>query len=144
MVLTMKTSRTLIFSLLGVLGALAVFTTSEAQQRPQQVTQAKSTNAEREEVGITVYNQNFGLVREIRTVDLAAGRTALEFRDVSEQIEPRTVAIKGLGGQLHVLEQNYRYDLLSPQKLLEKYVGKKVKIYRWNEHTGKEIGRAHV
>jgi hypothetical protein len=111
---------------------------ANAQQKPPQVTQAKSTSDQREEVGITVYNQNFGLVREVRTVDLSAGRTALEFRDVSEQIEPQTVAIKGMGGQLHVLEQNYRYDLLSPQKLLEKYVGKKVKIYRWNEHTGKD------
>jgi hypothetical protein len=102
------------------------------------VTQARSTANEREEVGITVYNQNFGLVREVRTIDLSAGRTALEFRDVSEQIEPQTVAIKSLGGTLHVLEQNYRYDLLSPQKLLEKYVGRKVKVYRPNEKTGKD------
>ncbi len=138
MVLTMTTSRTLLFSGLGALGVLAAISLASAQQRPQQVTQAKSTSDQREEVGITVYNQNFGLVREVRTIDLAAGRTALEFRDVSEQIEPQTVAIKGLGAQLHVLEQNYRYDLLSPQKLLEKYVGKKVKIYRWNEHTGKD------
>jgi len=124
--------------LIAALAFTAITPFAIAQQKPPQVTQAKSTNGEREEVGITVYNQNFGLVREVRTVDLAAGRTALEFRDVSEQIEPQTVAIKGLGGQLHVLEQNYRYDLLSPQKLLEKYVGKKVKIYRWNEHTGKD------
>jgi len=122
--------------LLSALGALTVTSIALAQQRPTQVTQARSTAQEREEVGITVYNQNFGLVREVRTIDLAQGRTALEFRDVSEQIEPETVAIKSLGGQLHVLEQNYRYDLLSPQKLLEKYVGKKVKIYRYNEHTG--------
>jgi hypothetical protein len=125
--------------ILGVLAAvLGVSAFADAQQRPAQVMQARSTNAQREEVGITVYNQNFGLVREVRTVDLAAGRTALEFRDVSEQIEPETVAIKSLGGTLHVLEQNYRYDLLSPQKLLEKYVGRKVKVYRWNEHTGRD------
>ncbi len=117
---------------------MVIATAATAQQRPTQVASAKSTSQEREEVGITVYNQNFGLVREVRHVDLAAGRTALEFRDVSEQIEPQTVAIKALGGQLHVLEQNYRYDLLSPQKLLEKYVGRKVKVYRWNEHTGHE------
>ena len=48
------------------------------------------------------------------------------------------MAIKSLGGTLHVLEQNYRYDLLSPQKLLEKFVGRKVKVYRWNEKTGKD------
>ena len=112
---------------IGALGALSLggfATIASAQQRPAQITQARSTSGEREEVGITVYNQNFGLVREVRNVDLSAGRTALEFRDVSEQIEPETVAIKSLGGTLHVLEQNYRYDLLSPQKLLEKYVGR--------------------
>jgi hypothetical protein len=127
------------FVSLGVLGALAVSSIVAAQQRPQaQVAQQKSTAGEREEVGITVYNQNFGLVREVRTIDLAQGRTALEFRDVSEQIEPQTVAIKSLvpGAQLHVLEQNYRYDLLSPQTLLAKYVGKKVKVYRYNDKTG--------
>ncbi|CAN5150934.1 DUF4139 domain-containing protein [soil metagenome] len=103
----------------------------------------KSTAEQRQEVGITIYNQNFGLVREIRTIDLPAGagaRSLLEFRDVSERIQTQTVSIKSLtpGAQLRVLEQNYRYDLLSPQKLLEKYVGKKVKVYRWNEKTGKD------
>jgi hypothetical protein len=99
---------------------------------------AKSTSQQRDEVSITVYNQNFGLVREVRTMDLPSGRTALEFADVSQQIQPETVSIKALTGQLHVLEQNYRYDLLSPQKLLEKYVGKHVKVYRRNEKTGAE------
>ncbi|CAN5150537.1 DUF4139 domain-containing protein [soil metagenome] len=101
----------------------------------------KSTAQQREEVGITIYNQNFGLVREVRTIDLPTGRSFLEFRDVSERIQTETVSIKSLtpgAGQLRVLEQNYRYDLLSPQKLLEKYVGKKVKVYRWNEKTGKD------
>ncbi len=123
---------------LAALVAIAASSVAVAQQRPSQVAQAASTQSQREEVGITVYNQNFGLVREVRSVDLPVGRTALEFRDVSEQIEPETVAIKSLGGQIHVLEQNYRYDLLSPQKLLEKYVGRRVKVYRWNEHTGHE------
>jgi hypothetical protein len=124
------------WSLLGSLAVVAVATPLLAQQT--HVNQARSTNAQRQEVGITVYNQNFGLVREVREIDVPAGRTELEFRDVSQSIEPQTVAIKSLGGRLNVLEQNYRYDLLSPQKLLEKYVGKKVKVYRWNEHTGKD------
>ena len=100
---------------------------------------AKVSNAkDRQDVSITVYNQNFGLVREVRDVDTGKGRVSLEFREVSSQIQPETVAIKSLGGGLSVLEQNYRYDLLSPEKLLEKYVGKKVKVYRWNEKLGKE------
>lgn len=104
---------------------------------------AKSTAAQREEVSITVYNQNFGLVREIRNVDLGTGRIALELRDVAATIQPATVSIKSLGapgngGALKVLEQNYRYDLLSPQTLLAKYVGRKIKVYRFNEKLGTE------
>jgi hypothetical protein len=98
----------------------------------------KSGATSREKVAITVYNQNFGLVREIRTIELAEGRVALEYADVSAHIQPETVALKALddASSLSVLEQNYRYDLLTPQKLLEKYVGKRVKVYRWNEKLG--------
>jgi hypothetical protein len=65
---------------------------------------------------------------------------SLEYRDVSAHIQPETVHIKSLDGDdlLTVMEQNYRYDLLSPQKLLEKYVDKKIKVYRYNEKLGRE------
>jgi hypothetical protein len=53
------------------------------------VAQAGRTTADqRQAVTITVYNQNFGLVREVRAVELARGQAALEFRDVASQIEP--------------------------------------------------------
>ncbi len=104
------------------------------------VLEKKSGAATREKVAITVYNQNFGLVREIRTVELGEGRVSLEYSDVSGHIQPETVAIKALddANAVSVLEQNYRYDLLTPGKLLEKYVGKKVKVYRWNEALGRD------
>jgi hypothetical protein len=100
----------------------------------------RSEAAQREEVAITVYNSNFGLVREIRSVELAEGMNALEFRDVAAQIQPETVHVKSLVNEqsLRVFEQNYRYDLLSPWTLLAKYVGKKVKVVRWNEKTNKD------
>jgi len=121
------------------LGGCGVAIGASAQQQPKPA-QMKSTSEQRSEVSITVYNQNFGLVREVRDIDLANGRVALEFRDVAGQIQPETVAIKSLLGpnQLRVLEQNYRFDLLSPAKLLEKYVGRKIKVYRYNEKTGRE------
>src|SRR4051812_28312800 len=77
---------------------------------PAPAAQARtSTSQQRKEVGITVYNDGFGLVREVRDVEMASGRVALEFRDVSTQIQPETVAIKPKsGGRLNVLEQNYR------------------------------------
>jgi hypothetical protein len=109
----------------------------------QQAATAKISPAkDRTEVSITVYNQNFGLVREIRDIDLGKGRVALEFREVASLIQPETVSIKPIAvpNGINVLEQNYRYDLLSPEKLLEKYVGKKIKVYRWNEKLGREDG----
>jgi len=98
-----------------------------------------STAAQRTTIAVTVYNNNTGLVREVRNVDLGAGRVSLEFRDVSTAIEPATVHVKSLSdGAFSVLEQNYRYDLLTPEKLLEKSVGKTIRIYRLNKETGKE------
>jgi len=91
-----------------------------------------------EQVSITVYNQNFGLVREVRSARLGKGQVELSYGDVSAHIQPETVHIKSLNGEgsLSVLEQNYRYDLLTPDTLLKKYLGKTVKVYRYNEHTG--------
>ena len=97
-----------------------------------------------EQVSLTVYNQNFGLVREVRRVQLGKGRIELSYADVSAHIQPETVHIKSLSGDadLNVLEQNYRYDLLTPEALLKKYLGKTVKVYRYNEGTGKDESRA--
>jgi hypothetical protein len=98
----------------------------------------RSTAADRESVAITVYNQNFGLVREIRNVPVGVGRIELEFGDVASAIQTETVHIQSLNAPFQVLEQNYQYDLLSPQKLLEKYVGRTVKVYRFNPETERE------
>ena len=98
----------------------------------------RSTAADRESVAITVYNQNFGLVREIRNIPVGIGRVELEFGDVASAIQTETVHIRSLNAPFQILEQNYRYDLLSPQKLLEKYVGRTVKVYRFNPETERE------
>ncbi len=97
----------------------------------------RSTAADRESVSVTVYNQNFGLVREVRALDLGRGPISLEYGDVASGIQPETVHVLPLGGSgLRLLEQNYQFDLLNPQKLLEKYVGRTVNVYRTNPLTG--------
>ena len=103
------------------------------------VQRASGSNT-REKVAITIYNSNFGLVREVRRLELAQGRVELSYADVSAHIQPETVHLKPLDAPdaLEVLEQNYRYDLLTPEKLLEKYVGKQVKVVRYNEKLGTE------
>jgi hypothetical protein len=99
-----------------------------------------STLKDQQDVSVTIYNSNLGLVKDTRTVDLKPGVLELMFMDVAAKIDPTTVHIKSLvnGSSLNVLEQNYEYDLLSPQKLLEKFVGQKVQLATINPETKKE------
>lgn len=91
-------------------------------------------------VAVTIYNVNLGLVKDQREIRLPRGTGGLRFMDVASQIIPTSVYIKSLTNpdSLHVLEQNYEYDLLNPQKLLDKYVGKEVKLYYKNPYTERE------
>ena len=98
------------------------------------------TLKDQQNVSITIYNSNIGLVKDTRLIDLKSGIHELKFMDVAAKIDPTTVHIKSLlnGSSLNVLEQNYEYDLLSPQKLLEKFVGQKVQLATINPETKKE------
>ncbi len=91
-------------------------------------------------MAVTVYNSNFGLVRERRRVALAKGRVELSYADVAAQLSPESVHLRSLGEPeaLTVYEQNYRYDLLTPETLLKKYVGKTLRVVRYNETLGRE------
>ena len=88
--------------------------------------------SDQESVSVTVYNSDIGLVRDIRQLQLPAGRAELRFGDVAAKIMPQTVHIKSItdANQLHVLEQNYEYDLLTPRKLLDKFVGKEIMVLK--------------
>lgn len=99
-----------------------------------------SDKADRESLSVTVYNQNIGVVRERRRLKLGRGLVELSFKDVSAFVQPQTVRLASTtqGALFEVLEQNYRYDLLTPAKLLEKHVGKQISVYRYSEKTGSE------
>lgn len=92
--------------------------------------------AQGREVSVTIYNSDLALVEDTRPLDLKAGRQKLEFKDVSAQIRPETVSLSAPG--VSILEQNFDYDLLTPDKLMEKAVGQQVKIVRTNPGDGKE------
>jgi hypothetical protein len=119
-------SITLIFFIFSIqIGDAAPLTSSLKDQR---------------DMAVTIYNSNIGLVKDIRLIELKPGVHELKFMDVAAKIDPTTVHIKSLinGSSLNVLEQNYEYDLLNPQKLLEKYVGQKVQLATINPETKKE------
>lgn len=109
-----------------LVGSLAAASTALAQ------TKAISTKADQQSVSLTVYNSNLALVKDVRHMRLPAGKVQLRFAGVASAIEPATVRIVSLTDpkQLTVLQQDYRYDLLSPQKLLRHYVGKQVTLVR--------------
>ena len=83
------------------------------------------------DVMVTIYNGNLGLVKDVRETRLPVGLHETEFADVAAQIDPTTVHLKSLTDPtgLRILEQNYEYDLLSSAKLMEKYVGRMVRLY---------------
>ncbi|PTD28122.1 DUF4139 domain-containing protein [Sphingomonas fennica] len=88
------------------------------------------------DVAVTIYNNDIALVQDARTLTVPAGRSRQEFPDVSAQIRPETASLSGAG--IAIVEQNFDYDLLSPDKLMEKAVGQTITIVRTNPATGAE------
>jgi len=99
-------------------------------------TAASAQQAADKSLKLTIYNSNLALVEHVRPLTLAAGRHRIEFAGVSAEIMSQTVSFAGAG--LSVIEQNFDYDLLTPQKLMEKAVGSRVRIVRTNPGTGGE------
>jgi hypothetical protein len=95
-----------------------------------------STLDDQTSVAVTIYNQDLALVRDARKLGVEPGQQTLAFREVSAKIRPQTALLAAPG--LQVLEQNFEYDLLSPQSLLEKYVGQKVTLVKTHPTTGEE------
>jgi hypothetical protein len=97
------------------------------------------TTSARSSLGITIYNDGQALVRDARRVTLARGTQRIAFRDVAATIRPETASLKAVSGAgFELLEQNFDFDLLTPEALLHKYVGRQVKVIRTNPATGAE------
>lgn len=87
-------------------------------------------------LALTIYNQNLALVEDVRRLTLPAGRSRQEFPGVSASIRPETVSLSGAG--LSVVEQNFDFDLLTPDKLMTAAVGDEIGLVRINPATGSE------
>lgn len=102
---------------------------------PLKIIEIKSSATDQQTLALTVYHDDLALVRDSRTVHLPPGISQLAFIDVSAQLHPETAQL--YGGPM-VLEQSFDYDLLSPRKLLEKYVGRQVGLVHTHPETGEE------
>ena len=92
----------------------------------------QTTLDDQAELSLTVYNSDIALVRDVRNLNLSRGVGNLRFMDIAATVNPTTVHFRSLTEpqQVSVLEQNYEYDLLEPDKLLRKYVGREVTLMR--------------
>jgi hypothetical protein len=119
----------------AVAAALSVqsVTLGAAVERP-------STLADQQSVAVTIYNENLALIKDTRRIALEQGANRLALREVSGQMRPETASLRSLShpGSLALLEQNFDFDLLTPAKLLEKNVGRSVRIVRLHPTTGVE------
>ncbi len=79
---------------------------------------------------LTVYNQDLALVRQVRTIPVQQGTFPFRFEDVTTRIDATSVALETLSGPpLTILEQNYAYDLVNDQKVLEKSLGQTLTFF---------------
>ena len=113
------------FARIFAAASLALLSISTVQAQPNQ------------KLSLTIYNQDLALIEDVRHLDLAAGRSKLEFKDVSAHIRPETVTLTAAG--VGIVEQNFDFDLLTPEKMMEKAVGKQVQIVRTNPGNGQEV-----
>jgi len=94
-------------------------------------------------VGLTVYNDNFGVIKETRNMSFEKGANTVKFTDVASAIDPTSVNFKCLSspGAVSILEQNYEYDLVNSDSLLKRYIDKNVTVLLKGSgaDTGKEL-----
>ena len=119
--------------LAGLMGASLV---SWAAPRDEVV----STSADQQGVAVTIYNDNLALVKDARRVRLERDFNQLAWREVSAQMRPETAQLRNVSNPagFRLQEQNFDFDVLTPQKLLDKYVGRDVTVIKVNPATGAE------
>jgi hypothetical protein len=138
----MRVGLWLVGALLAVGGLVPVPTHPDASAAaPAAPAQGSSTLDDQTELALTVYNSNIALIRDVRTLQLPRGTFDLQFMDIAATVNPATVHFRSLSepNRVSVLEQNYEYDLLEPDKLLRKYVGRDVTLVRRREENGRTI-----
>ncbi len=73
----------------------------------------------------------FGVVKEVRSIPIEQGKHSLRFTDVAAFIDPTSVSFVDLTDPTtSVLEQNFEFDLVSPEKLLERYIDREITVVR--------------
>ncbi len=82
-----------------------------------------------EEISLTVYNDDLGIVKIADNMSFSSGIQTMTFTDVAKRVDPTSVRLTTEIGGIKILEQNFRYDLVNSQKVLERYLDKRINIW---------------
>ena len=121
---------------LGMLAATALGSVAAYSQNNPALDIGDPDATAQGDVAVTIYNNDLALVQDVRTLNIAQGRSRVEFPDVSARIRPQTLSF--YAPDTTIIEQNFDYDLLTPTKLMEKAIGQTVTLIRTNPATGTE------
>ncbi len=92
---------------------------------------AATASGQQRELAITIYNNDLAVVKDIRELGLKKGISELKYQEVAAAIDPTSVHFKSLTApdKVAIIEQNYEYDLVSSDKIAEKYLDKEITVY---------------
>lgn len=109
-----------------ILAVTATLCSSVALAQDGQISPSKG-------ISLTIYNQNFGLVRDSRQMSLKNGINYVSCQDVAAKIDPTSVSFTSLTAPNAVVvrEQNYKYDLIDPNTILNKSIGKPARFKQY-------------
>ena len=95
----------------------------------------------RTDVALTVYNDDLALVRDTRAFDVPSGESVVRFEDVAARIDPATVVVRSVTAaeRLAVIEQTFAFDLISPERLLERWVGRDVELVETGDRLRERV-----
>lgn len=110
--------------------SIIVLLLSTGSARSEDAEEILSDLRVQQSVAVTIYNENLALVKDQRVINFGKGFNKLAYSEVSALIRPETALLNTISNKdsIYVIEQNFDFDLLTPQKLLEKHVGEKVNI----------------
>ena len=98
------------------------------------------------EPALTIYNQNFAVVRDTVPLDLKTGVNDVRFTDTTTHLEPDSVILRDPAGKVafQVLEQNYRADPVSQALLLSLFEGKTIGFLVDRPNAAQEIVQGKI
>ncbi len=120
-----------------ILRASAIALCAIVLTAPAQAQDAADETTAQGDLSVTIYNNGTGLVQDVRSISIPAGRVSVAFPDVSAMIRPETLSFSAPDAA--IVEQNFDFDLLTPEKLMEKAIGQDVTLIRTNPATGAEL-----